>query len=334
MGVVSFYKAGLDITIHNRYPDIELTSPVYFSAGTTCHVPPYQQLDTENTLKISFEIDFKQEDVKGAMLYKLQRKYATRTDNCSNSSITFTEDTTNVYLLVVWDVENYEHGFCVCLIECADDFIWDEDKLWMLCCNYNDQFSKNYKYRTITWQMHNGAMVEMRRSVAYGLKYELGIAISEGTEKYNMEEPIQVDPERLVLSLTILIVLMYIVSLPAQPTVKLAIHNQCSNVDLVSPIYITDSGLECHRPSSHKVGAGNTTRFGFIIYILDNKFSGALIYKLQKRGSFRFIEIGNNTSNDAQLLVVWKISESKELYADALLVEHQKRFHWNKDNLR
>jgi hypothetical protein len=39
MCTVSFDKEALNITIHNQHPSLELTSPVYFSSGTTYSVP-------------------------------------------------------------------------------------------------------------------------------------------------------------------------------------------------------------------------------------------------------------------------------------------------------
>jgi hypothetical protein len=122
-----------------------------------------------------------------------------------------------------------------------------------------------------------------------------------------------------------LIVLICTISLYIQPSIKLNIHNQCLNVDLVSPIYITDYGLECYRAPTHKVYAGNIMRFGFVIYKLGKKSNGALIYKLQRRQSHESTEFCKNTSSTAQLLVAWRISKSKKLYADVLLIEHDKK---------
>jgi hypothetical protein len=71
MLTISFVKEALNITIHNQYPSLELTSPVYFSTGTTCHASPSQKTDIGATVDISFGIDPKQEDFKCALLYKL-----------------------------------------------------------------------------------------------------------------------------------------------------------------------------------------------------------------------------------------------------------------------
>jgi hypothetical protein len=340
MYIVSFAKEALNITIYNLYPGLELISPVYYSNGTTYCVSSSQKTDTGTTIEASFGIDSKQEDFKGALLYKLQRKYATRTDNQPNNIIASAEDvTTSVHLLVVWNIRDYDHGFRVCLIEYADDFTWDEDKLWALYRKYNDQIYVDCNSNIITWVTCDGTAVKTRRNAVYGSEYKLNIIISEGTGLYNIKEPMKINPKRSVLSLSIFVVLIYTASLPIKPSVELNIHNQCLNVDLISPTYVTGIELECHRPPNYKVCAGDTMRSAFIIGRrgpvprLGNASYVALIYSLRRKRTHEPIEISEGTSNAARILVVWKFSESKELCADVLLVEHDRRLVWNKDDL-
>jgi hypothetical protein len=331
MYTISFDKEALSITIHNQYPDLELTSPVYFSTGIPCYVSPSQKIDISNmTMEASFGIAFKQEIFEGALLYKLRKKHTTKTDSQSDNSTVFIDDTTaNMHLLVVWNIGDDYHTFRVCLIECTNDFTWDEDKLWALYRDYNDQFREGYKSNTNTWLMNSGAVMKTRRSITYGSDYKLDIVISEGAGKYEMSKPIKIDPERLVFPSSILIALMYAISLSIQSSFKLNIHNQCLNVDLVSPMYITYGWLEGCKPPDHKVHAGDIMSSSFIIERLDDESVGTLICKLQRRQSYA----DRGAANVVQLLVVWRISESKELYVDVLLVEHDKVFIWNKDNL-
>jgi hypothetical protein len=334
MRTISFTKEALNITIHNQYPGLELTFPVYFSNGTTCHVSPNQQTSTGTTMEASLGIDSTQEDFKCALLYKLLIKYASRTDDQPNSNTASIDDTAaNMYLLVVWDVKDYEHRFYVCLIECINDFTWSEDKLWALYCEYNGRLYEDYKSNLITWSMYGGAVMETRLDVAYEPDYKLSIVISEESGKYNMKDPIKVDPKRLVLSLSMLTVLIYRVSLTTESSFKLNVQNQCLNVDLMSPTYVTGDGLECYRSPEHKVYSGDTMRSSFIIK-LSNESNGALVYKLQRKQLYESTEISEDTSSVVHLLVVWEISESGKLYADALLVEHEEGFDWCKDDLK
>jgi hypothetical protein len=151
MCIVSLAKKVLNIAICNLHPDLELTSPICCSNGATCCVSSSQQIGTGNTMEASFGVGPVQNYFKGALLYKLQRKHAERTGNRPNSSTVSIVDTaTDIYLLVVWDIVLKEYGFYVRLIECVNDFSWDEDKLWTLHREYNDQFRKNCIYNIIT----------------------------------------------------------------------------------------------------------------------------------------------------------------------------------------
>jgi hypothetical protein len=332
MCTISLDKA-LNITIFNQYPNLELKFPVYFSNETTYCVPPNQQADTGNATKTSFGISYKQEDFKCVSLYKLQRKNVTKSDNRSDNSTASADNTaTNMYLLVAWIIENYDHKFCVWLIECTNDFTWDEDKLWALYSEYNDQFHMNDEHRIITWSMHDNAVMKTKLDITYGPDYQLDIIISKETREHSMLKPTKIDPKRLVLSLSMLIVLMYAVRLNIRPSAKLDIYNQCSNIDLVSLVYIIDNKLEWHRAPNHKVCAGDTMRSGFIIK-LDDGAGGALTYRLQRKQKYKSTQVNEDTSSTVQLLVIWSI-ESMNLYADVLLVEHDKRLDWSKDNLR
>jgi hypothetical protein len=336
---ISFAKEALNINIHNRCSSIELISPVYFSNGTKSHVPLNQQTDAGTAIETSFGIDFQQKKFKGALLYKLQRKHTTRTDNYLNSVVKFVEDTaTNVYLLVVWDVEDYYHNFPICLVECTNDFTWDEDKLWAVYKEYNDQVYEFCDSNMFTCSMHGDAAIKTKLDVAYGSDYKLDIAISEEIKGYSMKRPIQIDSKRLVLLLLllllllILIVLIYAVRLTIPSSFKLIIYNRCLDVDLVSPTYIIDYRSKCHRPPGYKVCVGDTTRSGFIIDKLANESYGVLIYRLQRKQEHESTESSEDTSSIAQLLVIWRISKSKELYADVLLIEHEEGL--DKDDLR
>jgi hypothetical protein len=198
MRTISFTKEALNVTICNLHSGLKLTSPIYCSTNTTYHVSLSQQIDTDNTIEASFGIDSNQDDFKGALLYKLQRKY--ETGKWLYSSIASIGDTTkSIHLLVVWDVRDDDYRFCVCLIEYADNFTWNEYKLWALCQQYMDRICVNYNCLTIPWLINGGAVIKIGHSITYGSDYKLDIVISEGTGKYKMFKPMKIDPKRLVL---------------------------------------------------------------------------------------------------------------------------------------
>jgi hypothetical protein len=330
MRTISFTKGVLNVTICNLCPSLTLTYPIYYSNGTTFHEPHNQQIDTGTTIEASFGADPKQYRFKGIMLYKPQRKHTIIADNQSNSTASIND--TNLYLLVVWDVKADDRKFRVCLIEYTDGPTLDEAELWSLYIRYNNQFFEDYIPNVVTWLIYDDVVVKTRFEVTYGSDYKLDVIISEETGSYNVESPVEIDLKRSVLLLLTLIVLMYAVSSCIQPSLELNIYNQCLNVDLVSPTYITDRMSECHRPPSPKVCAGSIMRSGFIIFDWCSVSGTTLIYRLQMKQPHESTEIDKSTSNAIYILITWRLfSESKSLYVDVLLVEHDKGF--DKDNL-
>jgi hypothetical protein len=185
-----------------------LTSPVYFSTGTACHLSTSQKKGTETKAEASFGIDSKQKDFKCALLYKLQRKHNTKTVNQPNNGIaSIVNIATSIHLLVIWDVKDHYHKFCAWLIECTNNFAWDEDKLWALHRIHSGHL--DHKSNIAIWLMHDGTVMKTRYDMTYGSDYKLDIFISEETGKYNMERPMKINPDRLVLPLSMLIVLKY-----------------------------------------------------------------------------------------------------------------------------
>jgi hypothetical protein len=72
---VSFPKGAPRITIRNLCLDLELISSIYCSNSATFHISSSQQTAFGTKVKASFGIDSQQEYFKGALLYKLRRRY-------------------------------------------------------------------------------------------------------------------------------------------------------------------------------------------------------------------------------------------------------------------
>jgi hypothetical protein len=198
----------LNITIHNQYPNLELVSPVYCSINTACCVPPSQQVDTGTITETNFRIRPNSAPFEGALLYKLQRNHANRTDNQPNTSTTSIKDTaTSIYLLISWCYYR-PYKFYAFLIECNNDFTWDEDKLWASRQKYISELHQKHVPITMTWLIYDDAVMKTKLEMTYESNYKLDIIISEGAEKYNTKDPMKIDPKRSVLSLSMLIVLI------------------------------------------------------------------------------------------------------------------------------
>jgi hypothetical protein len=196
MRIVSSDKKALNITIHNQYPNLELESPVYCSTNAAYCASHNQQVDTGAIMETSFRRRPNSGLFEGALLYKLQRKHANRTDNQPNTSITSIEDTaTSIYLLITWCYYR-PYKFYAFLIECTNDFTWDEDKLWALYQKYISEFHQKHKPITMTWLIYDDAVMKTKLDITYEPDFKLDIIISEGAEKYNTKGPMKIDPER------------------------------------------------------------------------------------------------------------------------------------------
>jgi hypothetical protein len=133
-------------------------------------------------------------------------------------------------------------------------------------------------------------------------------------------------------------ILIYTISLELQLPSCMIIHNQCLNIELVSPIYF-GNGVVCPRLSGRQVNIGTTMRVCFEISTTQDDFEGALLYKLQKYSDNQY-NIGalvtENNKYDATyvyMLAAWKVVDTKS-FARIVLVEHTKEFTWDEDKLK
>jgi hypothetical protein len=140
--------------------------------------------------------------------------------------------------------------------------------------------------------------------------------------------------------ITVISILMYIISLEVQLPSCVTIYNQCTNIELVSPVYFCN-GAVCSKLSNQQIDIGTEMDASFEIYATQDDFDGALLYKLQKYIESDDQRNMNTLTAEAdkieakcvQMLVVWKVKDS-ESFLYVVLVEHIKKFIWNKDELR
>jgi hypothetical protein len=119
----------------------------------------------------------------------------------------------------------------------------------------------------------------------------------------------------------------------APSEVKLLIHNQCPGIELVSPVYAF-SGVTRNPLLNRRVYVGSTTQVGFEINFSCGEPIGILMYELmnKKRSNKDAISSGDEATC-TQLVVIWKVNNSKEFYACLRLIEHDKGCVWNRDKL-
>jgi hypothetical protein len=134
--------------------------------------------------------------------------------------------------------------------------------------------------------------------------------------------------------------LIYTVSLKLQLPPRVIIHNQCSKINLVSPIYF-GNGAVCPKLSYQQIDINAKTRVCFEINATQDDFEGALLYKLQRhvksdnRRNMNILttEINENDAKCIQMLVAWKVEDSK-FFVLLALIEHAKKFTWDGDELK
>jgi hypothetical protein len=125
----------------------------------------------------------------------------------------------------------------------------------------------------------------------------------------------------------------------AQPAMKVEIHNKCSHIELVDPLYFSDGAI-CLIPLDQKVAPGGTLDTAFKIDLTRMDFEGALIYRLRKKGinsgqqsNADTKNIDRNWSSYVWLLVGWRMERFNNPRVYMLLVEHGEEFVWGEDML-
>jgi hypothetical protein len=108
----------------------------------------------------------------------------------------------------------------------------------------------------------------------------------------------------------------------------MTIDNQCSDIELTSPVYFTKD-ITCHIPFPQQVNPKSITKVKFATNVDRNAFGGVLLYRLQRK---------ENPPTNTHLLVIWgyrpPISYSYALYSHAWLIEHESALVWDKDKLK
>jgi hypothetical protein len=123
-------------------------------------------------------------------------------------------------------------------------------------------------------------------------------------------------------------VLIYIASLSLQSVTNMIINNQCSNIELTSPVYFTKNTM-CYIHLPQKVDSESRIEANFRTSLDRSTFGGALLYHLQRKENN---ESDKDTSVSTQLLVIWGYNY-QGVYLHTWLIEHESTLIWNEDKL-
>jgi hypothetical protein len=134
-------------------------------------------------------------------------------------------------------------------------------------------------------------------------------------------------------------ILIYTASLKFQLPACIAIHNQCSNTELVSPVYL-NNGAVCLGLSDQQIDVGANLRTMFKIDTIKNNFEGALLFKLKRYTESddqhdmdtSTTEADINAATHVHLLIAWRVKDARP-FMYVILIEHTKEFIWDENKL-
>jgi hypothetical protein len=132
--------------------------------------------------------------------------------------------------------------------------------------------------------------------------------------------------------------LIYTVSLEFQSSTSIIIHNQCSDTELISPVYF-GNGAVCPKLSDQQIDIDAAMKIRFEVNTTQDAFEGALLYKLQRKlldqhdMDTSTTETHKNEINYVYMLVAWKMKDAKP-FVCVVLVECAKEFAWNENKLK
>jgi hypothetical protein len=310
--------------VHNQYPDIKLVSPVYLCNHGTYYTYPVRKTNAGTMMEIEFRSDPDQNKIDGILMYKMQRKRKTRSNHRSIIDKVIEEASKMMRLLVIWRIEcSGEPKVNIMLIEYNNEFVLNEDRLAQFYEEVND-IPSGYDLPICTWLVCNNTVLKVEYRLVRKAVLESNIIIYKGAEDKHTMKPIWIDSTRQVsLLMVIYVMLIYIVSFTLQSAIDLTINNQCTDIELISPIYFIKDA-KCYIQFPQQVNEKSIMRTNFITDINRSTFGGALLYHLQRKA---------NTSISVQLLVIWG-STSDRIYSHVYLIKHESTHDWDKDKLK
>jgi hypothetical protein len=177
------------LNIHNLCQDINLMYPICFMNGGKWHVIPEQETDVNTIMSNHLEFDFEQDILEGALLYKIQWKQHTESNE-------FVKDgSKDIQLLVAWHVEHME-GLHIraLLVEHDKEFNLDEDKLRRLYQKYWHLLKAQIDPNRSNWMLNDTITLVTAVDVMYG-GYRWDVLIIKGKGD-DFKRPLWIDAER------------------------------------------------------------------------------------------------------------------------------------------
>jgi hypothetical protein len=112
-----------------------------------------------------------------------------------------------------------------------------------------------------------------------------------------------------------------------QSLVSLNIHNECQDINLISPVYFIHGG-KWHVVPGQEIDVGTVMSNHIEPNFRQDMLEGALVYNIQRKYS----ESSQDKSNHVWLLVAWEGKYTRGSHVCALVVEYNKEL--DEDKLR
>jgi hypothetical protein len=191
----------MNMTVYNRYSDMELASPVYFYNCVTYYEYPVEETNSGTIMRLGFRFDPDQNESNGILMYEVQEN--ARFNHPSSVDTEAIEDESKmIRLLVIWKMRHSGRPKVrIVLVEHDNKLVLDEDKLAQLYDKMDD-IPRNYDRST--WFIYDHRVLAITYKIVKKEDPELKITISKGIDdKYTMK-PIWIDSERQVSSLLVI----------------------------------------------------------------------------------------------------------------------------------
>jgi hypothetical protein len=227
------------VTVHNRHPNIEVVSQVYFCNDGGHYDQSIERTNTSTIMKIGFRFGLDRLP-DGILMYELQRRGNSESDHQPNTDTISAEVVKNasevMHLSVIWKMNcSGKLKVRMTLVEHDNKLVLNKDKLAQL---YNKVHDIPFEYDYFGWLMCDNIELAAKYMVMYEEGLGLKIIISKGVRTNCAMKPIWIDSTRQVSSLMVIYsMLIYIVSLTLQSAIDLTIDNVYTNIELTSLVY-------------------------------------------------------------------------------------------------
>jgi hypothetical protein len=194
---LTLYKTVV-MAVHNRHPDINLVSPIYFCNRGIYNGYSVERMNIGAMMKIGFSFGLDQDEFGGILMYEVQRKRNTVSDHQSSIDTIYAkvieEALKRMQLLVAWKIKHFEEPKVnIMLVEYDNELVLREDKLAQLYERVNDI---PFGHNPSRWLMYDNTALRVTYEVMRKTGLELKITVSQGVRNLDTIRLMHINSER------------------------------------------------------------------------------------------------------------------------------------------